>query len=505
MRLFNSKIDIASISMDKIGNIPITVLSDFCNAFPTVLHCFLFNVLVVLCVPLPYRNAIMSLYTKITAYSSGVGDGSFLFNVLCGVKTGCPLSSILFILCVNPFIFVFNWMSDNPGFSITRVCADDFGSAMDQLYRIKTQASIFRLAQSTAGLHLKPCKCIIIITCISISDELISAVRAWLRDNVPEFQDFLISSSGKYLGWHLGRDSVELSFQDPIKKFVHRVHEIVAGNAPAPTAIVRYNQRAVPVLSFVSQFACPPVESNFPELDQWSVHKLLRIPSNCMSRKLCHTLACFTEVDPISLSDYCCANLFRFAHSQREYLLSLHARVTNYRSVDPRQDNITLCSINAPLCPDNLFDIPKGGISDTPILVSLLHALNFSGPFSSFKQSCSNDPARNWIVQGTGQTQIQCNAKICLKNKKSLIRFPLAALICILLVANLLPVLALVWLKICQLFLDFLISVLSLRPLVLTTKFATWAGNCMRRLRSLSSHLRLLTFQLIGGMTCIVF
>jgi hypothetical protein len=65
-----------------------------------------------------------------------------------------------------------------------------------------------------------------------------------------------------------------------------------------------------------------------------------------------------------------------------------------------------------------LFDIPKGGISDTPILVSLLHALNFSGPFSSFKQSCSNDPARNWIVQGTGQTQIQCNAKICLKRQK---------------------------------------------------------------------------------------
>ena len=42
-----------------------------------------------------------------------------------------------------------------------------------------------------------------------------------------------------------------------MKKFEHRVHEIVAGSAPAPIAILRYNQRAVPVLSFVSQFACP--------------------------------------------------------------------------------------------------------------------------------------------------------------------------------------------------------------------------------------------------------
>ena len=76
-------------------------------AEPLVLHSFLFLVLAVLCVPMLYRNAIMSMYTRITAYSSGIGDGSFLFNVLCGVKAGCPLSSILSILCINPFIDVF--------------------------------------------------------------------------------------------------------------------------------------------------------------------------------------------------------------------------------------------------------------------------------------------------------------------------------------------------------------------------------------------------------------
>ena len=90
-----------------MGNIPVSVLLDFRNAFPIVLHCFLFDVLAVLCVPMPQRNAIMSLYSRITAYSSGIGDGSFLFNVFYGVKTGCPLSSVLFRLCINPFIGVF--------------------------------------------------------------------------------------------------------------------------------------------------------------------------------------------------------------------------------------------------------------------------------------------------------------------------------------------------------------------------------------------------------------
>ena len=60
--------------------------------------CFLFGVLAALCVPLLYRTAVLSLYIQIAAYSFGIGDGSFLFNVPCGVKTGCPLSSVLSIV-----------------------------------------------------------------------------------------------------------------------------------------------------------------------------------------------------------------------------------------------------------------------------------------------------------------------------------------------------------------------------------------------------------------------
>ena len=143
-----------------------------------MLHDFVFLLLKVLRVPAFLRNAILSLYTKISVFSCGIGDGSFLFWVLCGVKTGCPLSSLLFLLCVNPFIDIINELSDNPGFSVTRVCADDFGSTLDQLYRIKCQASVFRLAASVAGLHLKPCKCVIIVSCIPISDATVTASKA---------------------------------------------------------------------------------------------------------------------------------------------------------------------------------------------------------------------------------------------------------------------------------------------------------------------------------------
>ena len=73
------------------------------------------------------------LYIDIQAFSAGCGDGTFLFEVFGGVRTGCPLSSILFFLCCDPFIDVVLWLSDGPRCSVTWVCADDFGSALKSL------------------------------------------------------------------------------------------------------------------------------------------------------------------------------------------------------------------------------------------------------------------------------------------------------------------------------------------------------------------------------------
>ena len=117
--------------------------------------------------------------------------------MLGGVRTGCPLSSILFVLCVNPFIHLFLCLSDNPGFSVTRLCADDLGSALRILKSLRTHALILALARKVAGLHLEPNKCVIVITCVYPADQICLAVRKWLQTNVPDFRDFQITASGK--------------------------------------------------------------------------------------------------------------------------------------------------------------------------------------------------------------------------------------------------------------------------------------------------------------------
>ena len=50
MWFFNVQFDVSGITHDKNGEIPIIVLSEFCNAFPTVLHDLLFLLLKVLLV-----------------------------------------------------------------------------------------------------------------------------------------------------------------------------------------------------------------------------------------------------------------------------------------------------------------------------------------------------------------------------------------------------------------------------------------------------------------------
>ena len=98
---------------------------------------------------------------------------------------------------------------------MTRVCADDFGLALKSLNSLKRQAPIFKLAARCAGLHLKPSKCVSIITIVELSDLLCQSIRNWLSINVPEFSDINIAESGKCLGRHLGTQADTRSFSAP--------------------------------------------------------------------------------------------------------------------------------------------------------------------------------------------------------------------------------------------------------------------------------------------------
>ena len=234
-------------------------------------------------------------------------------------------------------------------------------------------------------MHLKPSKCII-VSCLQLTEALETLIRMWLCQHVPAFAEFKIQSSGKYLGWILGVNSVQLSYQAPLSKFVNRVSEVCHGQDPAAVAICTYNQRAVTVLSYVAQFAPPPEDSKLECLSHWAVHRILRMPPNCMARELTYAISFCSAVNPLPLKSYCLASLFRFAASEREYLVQLRIQV------------LDLIGLDAPIALTNSLHIPEGGLLCTPLLSSLLEALSLEGPLGAANEMVANNPDHQWLL-----------------------------------------------------------------------------------------------------------
>ena len=93
-----------------------------------------------------------------------------------------------------------------------------------KLSALRIQQSIFQLAAPVAGLHLKPAKCVLIVSCVDLTQDLIDAIRSWLINHVPAFQGIKNCDHGKYLGWFLGRRDVSLSFAAALLKLQENIY-----------------------------------------------------------------------------------------------------------------------------------------------------------------------------------------------------------------------------------------------------------------------------------------
>ena len=390
LRVFNAVSNFSS-SIFSPGDCPVTTLYDICNAFPTIAHVWLFACLKCLDLPSEVFTLIQNLYVRSAAFSCGIGTNSFMFYMLAGVRTGCPLSATLFLLALNPFVDLLNWLSDGPGPSTTCICADDVGSVLRRLKHIKVQYSIFKLAQEVAGMVLKPSKCFLVVSCIELTPEIVAAIRSWLKDNIPQWQDFQIVDTGKYLGIWLGRNSPTKTYEAPVEKFKQRVLQVFEGKSPSLPAVLQFNERVSPVFSYVSQVMLPPSSVDLESLEQHGIHKILHLPPNCMSRTLMHSISDFCAQVPRVSSASCAANMTRFAKSSFDFLHELHARARDYVGKETRL--VDLASGR----------IPRGGCQGPAMVDALLDAAKLAGKFNKYRNLAVNNTGYEWMLdQGLG-------------------------------------------------------------------------------------------------------
>ena len=107
-----------------------------------------------------------------------------------------------------------------------------------------------------------------------------------------------IVDSGKYLGVYLGVGGSEKTLKACEEKHLSRCFDISLSAASALLTIVRYNESAVPVSRYVSQVLLHPDIPRLKRLEQRGIHKILKLPPNCMKQKLTHSLGELGALSP---------------------------------------------------------------------------------------------------------------------------------------------------------------------------------------------------------------
>ena len=179
-------------------------------------------------------------------------------------------------------------------------------------------------------------------------------------------------SQGKYLGVYLGVGGREKTFAACEDKYLSRCFDISLNAASALPSIVRYNQVAVPVFSYVSQVLLHPDIPRLKGLDQRGVHKAFKLPPNCMNQALSHSFGNFCPISPKPIYSLCIAAHSRFAKAENLALCKIH------------DEAIAVLGNNASLASFATSSLASAFIGDRPLIECLLDSLKNRGVYLQF-------------------------------------------------------------------------------------------------------------------------
>jgi hypothetical protein len=94
-----------AIAISESTGAPLCVVSlHFATAFDNISHQYIFKILHRYGISSWFIERIRTLYDEATSSVQLNGTRSEPFPILCGVRQGCPLSMVLFALCLHPFL-----------------------------------------------------------------------------------------------------------------------------------------------------------------------------------------------------------------------------------------------------------------------------------------------------------------------------------------------------------------------------------------------------------------
>ena len=233
---------------------------------------------------------------------------------------------------------------------------------------------IWKIAAKVAGLVLKPSKCFLVVTCVPLTPAVKQAIANWIRNETPAWKNMQIVDNGRYLGVFLGVGGVEKTLKCCEEKYLSRCFDISLSVATALPTIVRYNERAVPVFGYISQVLLHPDIPRLKRLEQRGIHKILKLPPNCMSQKLTHSFGEFCPINPRPIFATSIAAHSRFAKAEESALRTILAEAIHILG-----DHTTLAA-------HVRHAIPHGPFGDLPLIQYLFDSLDRKGIYLQFSQ-----------------------------------------------------------------------------------------------------------------------
>jgi hypothetical protein len=206
-------------------------LLDYRRAFDSVEHEYILAVLKQVGCPTWFLNTITNLLTGVLVFTCIQGAKNTSLKVERGIKQGCPLSPLLFILGLDVFLTTLH--------QVKRAWADDVAIFMyDLAYDLPDILDKAKVFSSISGLCLNLDKCIIIPTSKPTSDTE-ALVRQYEVKLLPH---------GKYLGVLVGGWNQKYGTASSVQNRLW-VHHIYAETDD------RFNKRTVSYLPYSSSFS----------------------------------------------------------------------------------------------------------------------------------------------------------------------------------------------------------------------------------------------------------
>ena len=223
------------------------VLFDFRAAFPSVSHPFLKKCLELLGLPKEALNFISSLYSESKCFVRFHGQDFTGFSMRGGVRQGCPLSPLLFAVCVDILLRMLVHVVPD---CTCKAFADDIAAILSDWWEQgPLLEKVFHEFEQISNLGLNVNKTI----CIPLWIEGVGEVKKRTPQLIPGWANVCVDSKGTYLGFVVGPGKGTESWDKPLSKFRDRVSRWSGMGGGMQYASVAYNVFALSTLLYVAQ------------------------------------------------------------------------------------------------------------------------------------------------------------------------------------------------------------------------------------------------------------